>query len=191
MNFSDIWLYIKSDYFRHYGGDIHYVKMGGAKLSLKIWCLALFPLNESFQLMFWHRMCQYHGLLYYWARLMYWHLSRKHHVHLSRHSKIGYAFKISHLTPMVFNWKVEFGDNCTVFQFCSVGSVTSGAAKFGNNVYIGPHASVVGEVNVGNNVTIGAGSVVTKDIPDNATVVGAPAKVISTEPKSYVFHVWE
>ena len=92
---------------------------------------------------------------------------------------------------MVFNWKVEFGDNCTVFQFCSIGSVTSGAAKLGNNVYVGPHASIVGEVNIGNNVTIGAGSVVTNDIPDNATVVGAPARIVSKEPKNYVTNFWE
>ena len=190
MSFSDIWLYIKSDYYRYYGGDIQQLKEGGVKITLKIWKLALSPINKSFQFTFWLRLAQHKNPFYFLARLVYWHLSTKYQVHLSRHSKIGYAFKIAHFTPMVINWKTEFGDNCTVFQFCSVGSVSGGAAKFGNNVYIGPHASIVGEVNIGNNVTIGAGSVVTKDIPDNATVVGAPARIVSLEPKNYVTYYW-
>ena len=43
---------------------------------------------------------------------------------------------------------------------------------------IGAGAIVIGGITVGNNVIIGAGSVVVKDIPDNATVVGNPARVI-------------
>jgi serine O-acetyltransferase len=46
-------------------------------------------------------------------------------------------------------------------------------------VYIGPGAKIIGAVRVGNNVAIGANCVVTKDVPDNAVVVGVPGKIIS------------
>ena len=49
-----------------------------------------------------------------------------------------------------------------------------------NNVFIGCNSIIMGGVRIGNNVVIGAGSVVTKDIPDNSVVVGNPAKVIKT-----------
>lgn len=48
----------------------------------------------------------------------------------------------------------------------------------GDNVYIASNATVIGRVKIGNNVIIGAGSVVVKDIPDNSVAVGNPARVI-------------
>ena len=48
----------------------------------------------------------------------------------------------------------------------------------GDNVYIAANATVIGGIHIGNNVIIGAGSVVVKDIPDNSVVVGNPARVI-------------
>ena len=48
----------------------------------------------------------------------------------------------------------------------------------GDNVYIAANATVIGGVNIGNNVIVGAGSVVIKDIPDNSVVVGNPARII-------------
>lgn len=63
-------------------------------------------------------------------------------------------------------------------QYLSIGT-HSGGATIGDNVYIGPHVSIVGPVNIGNNVTIGAGTVVIKDIPNNATVVGNPARIVN------------
>lgn len=59
----------------------------------------------------------------------------------------------------------------------------------GDNVYIGPNVCIVEDVRVGNNVTIGAGAVVVKDIPENATVVGVPAKVLNYDmPGRYIRH---
>lgn len=48
----------------------------------------------------------------------------------------------------------------------------------GNNVTLGANVVIIGNVRIGNNVTIGAGSVVVKDVPDNAVVVGNPARII-------------
>jgi serine acetyltransferase len=48
----------------------------------------------------------------------------------------------------------------------------------GNNIQIGCHACVIGGVHIGNNVAIGAGAVVVKDLPDIAVLVGNPAKII-------------
>lgn len=50
----------------------------------------------------------------------------------------------------------------------------------GNNVYIGNNTLLMPGVNIGNNVIVGAGAVVTKDIPDNSVAVGVPARVIKT-----------
>ena len=48
----------------------------------------------------------------------------------------------------------------------------------GNNVWIGAHSIILGDISIGDNSVIGAGSVVVKDVPANAIVAGNPAKVI-------------
>jgi acetyltransferase-like isoleucine patch superfamily enzyme len=52
--------------------------------------------------------------------------------------------------------------------------------KVGNDVYIGMRTLIMPGVNIGNRVIIGAGSIVTRDIPDNSVAVGVPARVIKT-----------
>jgi serine O-acetyltransferase len=54
----------------------------------------------------------------------------------------------------------------------------------GDNCYIGLDAKILGPVRIGNNVTIGANAVVTKDIPDNVIVAGIPAQIIRIHDKS-------
>lgn len=57
---------------------------------------------------------------------------------------------------------------------------SKGEVKIGNNVWIGDKATILAGVTVGDNVIIGANSVVTHDVPSNAIVAGAPARVIKT-----------
>lgn len=57
--------------------------------------------------------------------------------------------------------------------------------KIGNNVYFGQNAMVLPGVTIGDNVIIGAGAVVTRDIPDNVVAVGIPAKVIKSIDEYY------
>ena len=66
------------------------------------------------------------------------------------------------------------------------------AATIGNNVYIGPSVCIVENVHIGDNATVGAGSVVVKDIPENSTAAGNPAKVISMKtPGRFIWRRWE
>jgi len=77
-------------------------------------------------------------------------------------------------------------------QFTTIGANGGRqAAEIGDNVYIGPNVCIIEYVKIGNNATIGAGSVVTKDIPENATAAGNYAKVLSTNhPGSSVNRRW-
>ena len=79
------------------------------------------------------------------------------------------------------------GAGCTVFQQVTIGSNTlsgtknPGAPVIGDNVFIGAGAKIIGGVHIGNNVRIGANCVVTKDIPDNCTVVMPAPRIIQRE----------
>jgi sugar O-acyltransferase (sialic acid O-acetyltransferase NeuD family) len=70
---------------------------------------------------------------------------------------------------------VVLDDGVTISSHAFIG----GGASIGRNTTVHPHATILPRVKVGANVVIGAGSVVLKDVPDNVTVFGNPAKVIS------------
>lgn len=69
---------------------------------------------------------------------------------------------------------VSIGEFC---EICPMVTITGGC-QIGDEVFIGTGATVLPNVKVGNKVKIGAGAVVTKDVPEGATAVGIPAKII-------------
>lgn len=77
---------------------------------------------------------------------------------------------------VVLNKKAKIGKNCFIRQNVTVGN---GDTVIGDNVDIGAGAIIIGSIQIGNNVMIGANAVVNKDIPDNCTAVGVPAKAIN------------
>lgn len=71
------------------------------------------------------------------------------------------------------------GKNCTILPMVLIGRKKPGIKGFaviGDNCYISTGVTILAPVNIGNDVTIGAGAVVTKDVADGQTVVGVPAK---------------
>lgn len=81
---------------------------------------------------------------------------------------------------MVIHSNAIIGERVILGQGITIGRQLdpSGIPKIGNDVYISAGARILGDITIGNNVIVGANSVVIKDVPDNCIVAGIPAKVI-------------
>ena len=99
-------------------------------------------------------------------------------------TQVGENLQLQHGHGLVVNHETIIGANCILRHSTTIGNKKlpdgsfSAAPKIGNNVDIGTHVVIIGSITVGNNAVIGAGSVVVKDVPEGAIVVGNPARVI-------------
>jgi serine O-acetyltransferase len=95
---------------------------------------------------------------------------------------IGRRLFIDHGMGVVIGETCEIGDNVTIFQGVTLGGTGKEKGKrhptVKDNALIATGAKVLGSITIGESAKIGAGSVVLKDVPDHATVVGVPGKVV-------------
>jgi serine O-acetyltransferase len=77
----------------------------------------------------------------------------------------------------------KIGNNVTLYQGVTLGGTSHQRVKrhptLGNNVVVGAGAQLIGAITIGNNSKVGASSVVVTSVPDNATVVGVPGRVVA------------
>jgi len=104
---------------------------------------------------------------------------------------IGRSLFIDHGMGTVIGETTEIGDNCTLYQGVTLGGTGKGTGKrhptLGNNVVVGVGASVLGNIVIGDNALVGAGSVVLQPVPSDCTVVGVPARVVREQGKRVAF----
>lgn len=97
-------------------------------------------------------------------------------------AKIGRRFFIDHGMGIVIGETCEIGNNVTIFQGVTLGGTGKERGKrhptLHDNVLVATGAKVLGSITIGENSKVGAGSVVLKDVPPNATVVGIPGTVV-------------
>ena len=114
-------------------------------------------------------------------------LTRIYGVQIPETCEIGPGLELPHCLSIVLHYNTKLGKNCTIHQFVTIAGVNGKAPVVGDNCFISSGACIIGNITIGNNVTIGANAVVTKDIPNDATVVGVPARVIHYDnPKRYI-----
>ena len=112
-------------------------------------------------------------------------------------AKIGQGFFIDHGMGVVIGETAEIGDYVTLFQGVTLGGTGKERGKrhptLGNHVVVGAGAKILGGIRIGDNVKVGANSVVLKSVPANSTVIGVPARVIKTEgsrlPEATMDHI--
>ncbi|MBP5548819.1 MAG: serine acetyltransferase [Bacteroidales bacterium] len=90
----------------------------------------------------------------------------------------GPGLCIVHPGTIVVNPAAKVGSYCRIHPGTCIGDY-NGIPTLGDHVYIGPGAKLYGNITIGNNVAVGANAVVNKSFPDNVTIAGVPAKIIS------------
>jgi serine O-acetyltransferase len=180
LTYSEALIHIKSDLFRYTN-----------KVNIMVFLKHILR-NRSFKYSFWFRIANMNNFFVSSiAKVIHERLSKKYGLHIPYRTKIGKGLYIGHSMSIVIHPSTIIGNNCNLSQFVTIGSNKEQAAIIGDNVYIGPSVCIIENVEIGNNVTIGAGSVVTKNIEENSTAAGVPAKVISIkEPGRFIMNKW-
>jgi len=155
----------------------------------------------------WSALTNYPGLWAIWWHRLTHAMHRAHLVWLARFTSqivrwwtgieihpgatIGDRFFIDHGMGVVIGETAEIGDDCLLYQGVTLGGTGKEKGKrhpsLGNSVVVGTGAKVLGNIRIGDNVKIGAGSVVIHSVPDNSTVVGIPGRVVrSVDPSGEI-----
>lgn len=98
---------------------------------------------------------------------------------------IGTGFFIDHGMGVVIGETAVIGDDVTLFQGVTLGGTGKARTKrhptLEDNVVVGAGANILGDITIGHGARVGAGSVVVQSVPENATVVGIPGRVVKRE----------
>lgn len=110
----------------------------------------------------------------YWAlNHLWWSTICQSEIHLN--TRIGGGLRLTHPTGIIVHPDAVIGVNCMIFHQVTL----AGPVVLGGHVDVGAGAKLIGPLTVGDHAVIGANAVVTRDVPEGATVAGIPARVIS------------
>lgn len=119
------------------------------------------------------------GTMSYW--LMFRAVETATGISLPKEAEIGAGLRIWHFGGIFIHPETRMGVGCTLRQGVTIGNRYEGgpAPRIGDDVDFGAYAQVIGGVRIGNRSRLGALSVVLTDVPDDATAVGVPARILA------------
>jgi serine O-acetyltransferase len=145
-----------------------------------------------------HRYCQYYRrtnrFFFYFFLLWLNRLKYKFGFDISYRTNIGKGFYIGHFGGIVVHGDAEIGENCNLSQGVTIGVLIRGkkpgVPKIGSRCFLGPGATILGGVNIGDDVLIGANAIVTFDVPSNSVVASPLASIVSNQgSKGYIVNI--
>jgi serine O-acetyltransferase len=99
-------------------------------------------------------------------------------------AKIGRRLFIDHGMGVVMGETTEIGDDCLIYKGVVLGGTTLEKKKrhptLGNRVIVGSNSTVLGAIHIGDGARIGSGSVVIREVPPGATIVGVPGRIVES-----------
>jgi serine O-acetyltransferase len=100
---------------------------------------------------------------------------------IGRGADFGPEFVLIHSLGVVINSSVRGGRGVKLEHQVTIGAESQEAPVLGNDVFVGAGAKILGKVEVGSRTRIGANAVVIRDVPDGATAVGVPARIVDRD----------
>ena len=146
--------------------------------------LSILLLYPGVHAIIWHRIAHWFYLkkCYFVSRLLSQWARRATGIEIHPGAQIGKRLVIDHGMGIVIGETTIIGDDCLLYQGVTLGGSGKEKGKrhptLGNNVLVGAGAKVLGSFKVGDNARIAANAVVLNEIPEHATAVGVPAKVV-------------
>lgn len=139
-----------------------------------------------------HALIMHRFSHWFWTKRFYWlgrmlsHIGRwLTGIEIHPGATIGRRVFIDHGMGVVIGETAVIGDDCTLYHGVTLGGTSWNKGKrhptLETGVVIGAGAKVLGPITIGKNAKIGSNAVVVKDVPDNATAVGIPARIVEEE----------
>ncbi len=161
--------------------DIEYIMENDPAARTKLEVFLLYPsIHARLAHMFSHFL--YKKNLLFLARLISQLARFLTGIEIHPGATLGAGILIDHGMGVVIGETAELGDRITIYHGTTLGGTGKEKGKrhptVGNNVVIGAGAKILGNISIGSNSKIGANSVVINDVPEGATVVGIPGRVV-------------
>tara|TARA_R100000935_G_scaffold9921_3_gene19904 strand:- start:1882 stop:2436 length:555 start_codon:yes stop_codon:yes gene_type:complete len=177
----------KKDLFR-YSGKLN---------TFPLWITILF--NSGARFIFLYRLCNKFRIknpIGFLSRIWIKLLTNRFNVEIPHKVRIGHGLYLGHFKNIIINQNASIGEDCNIMQGVTIGNESRGKRKgspiIGNRVLIGPNSVVSGKIIIGNDVLIAPLTFVNFDVPDNAVVLGNPAKVVAySGSKGYINRIYE
>ena len=143
-------------------------------------------MNSTCSVIFIILINSYYRKLFYYrlgsiSNLVSWYFPGNKSFFITNKSNIGGGIYLAHPFSTILNVR-SIGCNFTCRQNTTCGNKFEGMVDscptIGDNVTLGANVCIIGDISIGNNVIVGAGSVVVKSIPDNVVIAGNPARII-------------
>lgn len=183
----NLFTYIRSDYqkYKNYGGNFFSIVF----LTQGFWAVFQYRIAhfvyKKIRLFPFNFLCKM--LMLFWQK----GIEIVTGISLPASATIGKSFYIGHFGGIILNGETVIGDNCNISQGVTVGISGQGKKRgvpvIGNNVYIGVNSVIAGSITIGDDVLVGACSLVTTDVAQGSVMLGVPAVKISDKTsKGYI-----